>query len=73
MGGGTYARKLPRAFAYGVGGMQELEVDKEVKQKLFRPGHGGAHEPDEGLNVRLLVEAMKIYTMGMIAMNDCDL
>lgn len=73
MGGGTYARKLPRAFAYGVGGMQESEEDKEVKQKLFRPGHGGAHEPDEGLNLRQLVEAMKIYTMGIIAMNDCDL
>lgn len=73
MGGGTYARKLPRAFAYGIGGMQESKEDKEVKQKIFRPGHGGAHEPDEGLNMRLLLKAMKIYTMGIIALNDCAL
>ena len=71
MGGGTYARKLPNAFAYGVGGMQESEEDKEVRRRLFLPGHGGAHEPDEGLNVRLLTEAMKIYAMAMAELNDC--
>lgn len=73
MGGGTYARKLPNAFAYGVGGMRESEADIELKKTLFRPGHGGAHEPDEGLNIRLLVEAMKIYTMSVIALDDCPL
>ncbi len=71
MGGGTYARKLPNAFAYGVGGMQESEEDKEVRRRLFLPGHGGAHEPDEGLNIRLLTEAMKIYAMAMVELNDC--
>lgn len=30
MGGGTYARKLPRAFAYGVGGMKESEVKLQI-------------------------------------------
>lgn len=73
MGGGTYARKLPNAFAYGIGGMQETEEDIKAKEKLFGKGHGGAHEPDEGLNTRLLLEAMKIYTMSIIAMNDCPL
>lgn len=73
MGGGTYARKLPRAFAYGVGGMQESDEDRKWKEKLFRKGHGGAHEPDEGLNMRLLPEAMKIYAMSIVAMNDCEL
>jgi len=73
MGGGTYARKLPNAFAYGVGGMKESEEDKRVKASLFRKGHGGAHEPDEGLNVRLLLEAMKIYTMAVIELNNCDI
>lgn len=73
MGGGTYARKLPRAFAYGVGGMQESEEDLRIKKQLFLPGHGGAHEPDEGLNLRLLTEAMKIYTMAVVALNDIDL
>lgn len=73
MGGGTYARKLPRAFAYGVGGMKESEEDLQIKKQLFLPGHGGAHEPDEGLNLRLLTEAMKIYAMAVIALNDCEI
>ena len=73
MGGGTYARKLPRAFAYGVGGMKQSEEDIRIRESLFLPGHGGAHEPDEGLNVRLLTEAMKIYTMAVIALNDCEI
>lgn len=73
MGGGTYARKLPRAFAYGVGGMKESEEDLQLKKQLFPPGHGGAHEPDEGLNLRLLTEAMKIYTMAVIALNECEI
>jgi len=73
MGGGTYARKLPRAFAYGVGGMRESEEDLRMKKQIFLPGHGGAHEPDEGLNLRLLTEAMKIYAMAVIALNDCEI
>ncbi len=73
MGGGTYARKLPRAFAYGVGGMKESEEDRRIKKLLFLLGHGGAHEPDEALNLRLLTEAMKIYTMAVIALNDIEL
>lgn len=73
MGGGTYARKLPRAFAYGIGAMKESEEDREVRKRLFLPGHGGAHEPDEGLNVRLLTEAMRIYAMAMVELNHCRL
>lgn len=73
MGGGTYARKLPNAFAYGVGGMKNSKEDNEAKAEIFRHGHGGAHEPDEGLNVRLLLEAMKIYTMAVIELNECEL
>lgn len=73
MGGGTYARKLPNAFAYGVGGMTESAADMMIKQQLFDVGHGNAHEPDEGLNVRLLLEAMKIYTMSVIALNEYPL
>ena len=73
MGGGTYARKLPNAFAYGVGGMKQSEEDIRIQKQLFRPGHGGAHEPDEALNLRLLLEAMKIYTMSVIELNDISL
>ena len=63
MGGGTYARKLPNAFSYGPGGIKESEEDKEARERLFAPGHGGGHEPDEALNLRLFVEAMKIYAI----------
>ena len=73
MGGGTYARKLPNAFAYGIGGMRESEQDVQAKKRLFKPGHGGAHEPDEGLNVRQLLEALRIYVVGIAALNDCPL
>lgn len=73
MGGGTYARKLPRAFAYGIGGMGESEEDLQLRKELFAPGHGGAHEPDEGLNLRLLIQALKIYAMAMVTMNDISL
>lgn len=73
MGGGTYARKLPNAFSYGPGGMKESEEDKEARARLFAPGHGGGHEPDEALNLRLFLEAMKIYTCAIVALNDVEL
>ena len=70
MGGGTYARKLPNAFGYGIGSMPEREGD--MAGVLFRKGHGGAHEPDEGLDLEKLISAAKIYTMAMLALNECD-
>lgn len=73
MGGGTYARKLPNAFSYGPGGIKESEEDKEARERLFAPGHGGGHEPDEALNLRLFVEAMKIYACAIVALNDVEL
>lgn len=73
MGGGTYARKLPRAFAYGVGGMKESEEELRIRARLFPPGHGGAHQPDEALNLRLLEEAMRIYAMAVVGLNECSI
>lgn len=73
MGGGTYARKLPNAFSYGPGGMKESEEDKEARARLFAPGHGGGHEPDEALNLRLFLEAMKVYACAIVALNDVEL
>jgi len=66
MGGGTYARKLPNAFAYGMGGVP----GSEAPEGLFRKGHGGAHEPDEGLDVEGLIKAMKIYVMALIELDE---
>ena len=60
MGGGTYARKLPNAFAFGLGGLPKEDT------KLFKPGHGGAHQPDEGLHLANLKKALNIFAMGLL-------
>lgn len=71
MGGGTYARKLPKAFAYGVGGLKKTK--EQLECKLFLPRHGDAHQPDEGLYISGLIQALKIYVMSVIEMNEIDL
>ena len=73
MGGGTYARKLPRAFAYGIGGMPRTAEDKEREARLFKKGSGGAHGPDEGLNLRMYFEAMKFYTLAVVGVDKLDI
>ena len=71
MGGGTYARKLPKAFAYGVGGLKKTK--EQLECKLFLPQHGDAHQPDEGLYINGLIQALKIYSMSVVALNDITL
>ncbi|MDD3411845.1 MAG: Sapep family Mn(2+)-dependent dipeptidase [Eubacteriales bacterium] len=61
MAGGTYARKLPNAFGFGIGGM------KREPCALFPAGHGGAHCPDEALHLDHYFQAMTIFTLGVIA------
>ena len=73
IGGGTYARKLPKAFAYGIGGMPKTADDTAREKRLFKPGTGGAHEPDEGLNLRMYFAAMKFYTLAVIGLDQLDL
>ena len=60
MGGGTYARKLPHALGFGLGGLPRKKTD------LFAPGHGGAHQPDEGLHLDNLRKALLIFGMGIL-------
>lgn len=67
MGGGTYARKLPRAFAYGMG----MPGEKNG-HPMLRPGHGGGHEPDEALKLSSLMEAMKIYCVALIQIDGLE-
>lgn len=69
MGGGTYARKLPQAFAYGPGGIPV----PPAPEGLFPPGHGGAHEPDEGLCLEGLFKALKIYARALIELDSLKL
>lgn len=59
MGGGTYARKLPNAIGFGLGGMKRDE-------SMFEPGHGGAHQADEGLYLPNYRKALEIFAMGIL-------
>lgn len=70
MGGGTYARKLPRAFGFGIGNMPEV---KKEESSCLHPGHGNAHGADEVLDCERLSKALEIYVMGLLALKDVKL
>lgn len=61
MGGGTYARHLPNAVAFG--------PDDPEEAVPCPPGHGSAHEPDECQSIRGLLEAAKIYVRALIELD----
>lgn len=44
MGGGTYARKLPRAFGFV---LAICLKQRKKKAAVYEPGHGNAHGADE--------------------------
>lgn len=60
MGGGTYARKIPNAVAYGP--CYYLE-DNSLPLK---PGHGSAHTPDEVMHLTVLKKAIEVYAMAVL-------
>ena len=62
LGGGTYARHLPRAAAFGPGirGMK----------KPCEPGHGGGHQPDECINLDLLKKAFRAYVEAIMKIDE---
>lgn len=70
MGGGTYARKLPRAFGFGIGNMPEV---KKKESSCLRSGHGNAHGADEVLDCERLSKALEIFVMGLLALKDIKL
>lgn len=61
MSGGTYARKLPNALAFGTG----MPLPKPP-QGLFLPGHGDYHQPDEGISVLRIKNALNIYILALL-------
>lgn len=65
MSGGTYARKLPRAFACGTG----MPLPS-APEGMFAPGHGDYHQPDESISLERVKKALIIYIMGI--MRICD-
>ena len=66
MSGGTYASKLPRAFAFGTGG---LPIPKPPKG-LFLPGHGDYHQPDEAISLERVKKAILVYIYGILELNN---
>ena len=61
MSGGTYARKLPNALAFGTG--MELPPAPEG---LFRPGHGDYHQPDESIRLLRIEKALEVYICSLL-------
>jgi succinyl-diaminopimelate desuccinylase len=61
MGGGTYARKLPRALGFGPG------RDAELPPSLGLRG-GGAHQANEAQSIQFLFDALKVYVRSIIAL-----
>lgn len=61
MSGGTYARKLSRAFACGTG--MPLPPAPEG---MFAPGHGDYHQPDESILLKRVEIALVIYIKGIL-------
>lgn len=61
MGGGTYARHIPNAVAFG--------PDNPDEQLPCPPGRGGCHEPDEHQSIQGLMDAAKIYVHALIELD----
>ena len=60
MGGGTYARKIPNAVAFGPGQERDFGILGLAK------GHGNCHCADEAESVENLKNAMKIYVHALV-------
>ena len=64
MGGGTYSRVVPNAITFGPG------LSKGAHQQDFLPaGHGGAHGPDEVLNIEDWLTGFRIYLQSVIRLD----
>ena len=70
MGGGTYARKIPNAIAYGLGGVPKRP---DTPVLTLEPGHGGAHQPNEILDLLNQLDAAKVFTMAVLMLNAYEL
>lgn len=62
MGACTYARMFKTGMGFGTGNPHET--------KPFPAGHGGAHGPDEAHNIDVLMNAVRMYILGIKAIDD---
>lgn len=61
IGGGTYARHLQNAVGFG------METDTPTG---LPEGHGKAHEPDEAVIIDELLDAIKIYILSILEVDE---
>jgi succinyl-diaminopimelate desuccinylase len=65
MGGGTYARKLPRALGFGPGRQEPIPPSLGITG-------GGAHQANEAQCIQSLFDAIKVYVKSIIALEGFD-
>lgn len=63
MGGGTYARNLPNAYALG---------PEDPEFRPFGPFRGGVHQDDEVAPLSLFVKTMKVYARLLLRLDELD-
>lgn len=63
MGGGTYARKLQPAVAYGMG-TPSINIDPP-----YPVGQGRAHQPNESVYIPRMKKGIKIYAQALLAID----
>ncbi len=68
MSGGTYARKLPNALAFGTG----MRVPK-APEGMLRPGHGSYHQPDESISLLRVEKALEVYIRCILEIDTMNL
>ncbi len=64
MGGGTYARNMPNAYALG-----PKDPDFESPYGPFR---GSIHQPDETTSIKLLIDTAKVYARLLIRLDELE-
>ncbi|MBQ3077044.1 MAG: Sapep family Mn(2+)-dependent dipeptidase [Clostridia bacterium] len=63
MGGGTYARRLKNAVAFGP------EPRIGLRPSYVPKSRGGAHQPDEVLCVETFIEGIRIFILGIMELD----
>lgn len=65
MAGGTYAAKLPNAMPFGIS-----FPDKSAIYEKFPKGHGDYHQPDESVEVDKIIQALAIYLVALVEIDE---
>ncbi len=60
--GGTYSGVMPNAFSSG-------PAVHGREQQLFPAGRGGAHQPDECMEIEVLLKGIKIYILAVLGLD----